>query len=341
MSSSPAGGAKILLAAAPIAGFSNRASREIMRGHGADIAYGEMVSARALAYGNRRTLELFDIQGEPSPRVVQICGSDPQHMAAAACFAVEAGAERIDINMGCPVPKVVKNGEGCSLMLKPRLAAELVRAALSAGRPVSCKFRSGWDEQNLNAVDFARRLQRAGATLLAVHARSRRQMYGGQADWRIIAQVKQAVDVPVAGNGDVFSAADALALLAATGCDQIMVGRGMLGNPWLFADIRCALEGREPPGRPAPQIILSTALRHLKRHIERGKHWLAEREGRSRAEREGEELALRAMRAHLGWYTKGLRNSAALRLRLNQAVSYAEVESLFASWLCLNHENGQ
>ncbi len=319
------------ICAAPMAGISNRAFREIVREFGADLAYGEMISARALGYGNRRTWELMDIEGEQSPRLVQISGSEAHFVAAAAEAAAMLGAQYIDLNMGCPAPKVARNNEGCMLMRQPELAAKLVSAARSAGLPVSCKFRAGWDDTSRNAVDFARRMAAAGASFLAVHGRTRQQFYSGKADWSVIRAVKQAVDIPVVGNGDIFSAADALSMLEETGCDGVMVGRGMLGNPWLFAEIRAVLRGEAAPARPTAAEIAAVALRHLRRHIARSVYWYQQREGESPATAAaGESLAIRSLRGHLGWYTKGLRNSAQLRQRINQAESLAEIEALFA-----------
>lgn len=321
------------ICAAPMAGVSNRAFREITRELGADLAYGEMISARALGYGNRRTWELMDIEGEAAPRLVQISGSEPHFVANAAAEAAKLGAEWIDLNMGCPVQKVVKNNEGSMLMQQPELAAALVAAARSAGLPVSCKFRAGWDEGSRNAVRFAQRMERAGASFVAVHGRTRQQFYSGKADWDIIRDVKQAVAIPVIGNGDIFSAADALAMREHTGCDGVMVGRGMLGNPWLFADIRAAFAGATLPDRPSPPEVAALALRQLRRHIARSVYWYQQRESAGpAAAAAGEALAIRAMRGQLGWYTKGMRNAAQLRLRINQAETLPEIERLFAEY---------
>ena len=231
--------------AAPMAGFSTRAFREILREKGIGLAYGEMVSAQALCHGNKRTRELLDFVDEPGLHVVQLFASNPGYMAEGACIARELGAHIIDINMGCPMPKVVNNGEGAALMRNPQLAARLVEAARRCGLPVTVKMRSGFNEAELNAPELAQHLEAAGAALVAVHGRHREQYYTGRADWRQIALVKQAVSIPVAGNGDVFSVADALAMREQTGCDAVMLGRGILGNPWLAGHIAAAFAEKQ------------------------------------------------------------------------------------------------
>lgn len=324
-----------LLAAAPMAGISDRSFRDIVKNMGADMACGEMVSAQALCYRNARTFELLDLEGESSPRSVQLFGAVPEHLREAAVIVREQGAEEIDLNMGCPVPKVVKNGEGSALMLEPELAARIVEATAEAGLPVTVKFRSGWDAEHINAVEFARRMEAAGVSRIAVHGRSREQFYSGTADRRVIAAVKAAVNVPVLANGDVFSHEDALSLLADTGCDGVMVGRGMLGDPWIFQRIRAAFDGESPAERPGPEAVFALALSHLREHIRRGQHWycLREKDDSEKTKQAGALLACRSMRNMMGWYMKGFRYAAQLRAAINKLDTYEEIEALLNRYL--------
>ncbi len=324
-----------LVAAAPMAGTSNRVFRDICRAHGADLVYGEMVSATALHYKSRRTRELLDLKGEKSLRIVQLFGSVPEYMAEAACIVKDLGAEAIDINMGCPVPKVVKNGEGAALMKNPALAQALVKAAAQSGLPVSVKIRLGWDDQQRNAVDFAQKMEAAGAVLIAVHGRTRSQMYQGRADWRVAAEVKRRLAIPVLVNGDIDSPAQAIAALEQSGCDGVMIGRAMLGNPWLFRQIIAVLQGKNPPPPPEAAEIIAQALSHLRRQRGRCRYWSCWRYGASDAKAlaEGELAAVRSMRTPLAWYVRGLPHAAALRRDLNRLNSVEEIEALFHAYL--------
>ncbi|MCL1816552.1 MAG: tRNA dihydrouridine synthase DusB [Clostridiales bacterium] len=326
--------------AAPLAGFSTRAFREILRTFGAGLVYGEMVSAQALCYGNKRTLELLDMEGETGPRVVQLFASSPAFIREAACIARELGADIIDINMGCPMPKVVNNGEGAALLRNPQLAASLVEAARLSGLPVTVKMRSGFNEAEQNAPELAQRLEAAGAALLAVHGRHREQYYHGFADWSQIAAVKRVVSIPVAGNGDIFTAADALAMREQTGCDAVMPGRGILGNPWLAGEIAAVLEGKPTAHVTdtcllSQRVVLDIALGHLKRQVERSIYWQGIREPNmpEQVGLKGELAAVRSMRAHLGHYVKGMPGAARLRAEINKLTRVGEIERLFEIYL--------
>ncbi|MBR6823487.1 MAG: tRNA dihydrouridine synthase DusB [Firmicutes bacterium] len=320
------------LVAAPMAGFSGRAYREIVRDHGAGTAVTEMVSAQAICYGNQRTRELLDLEGEAGPRIVQLFASKPDFLREAAAVVKEIGADVIDLNMGCPVPKVVKNGEGSALLREPKLAAELVQAAASCGLPVSVKMRLGFAASDNIHVDFAKAMEAAGAAFITVHGRYREQFYAGQADWDKIAEVKQAVSIPVIGNGDIDSPATALKRLAGSGVDALMIGRATLGDPWLFGRIRAALGGEPEPELPSWDEVCATALRLLRRQRERFIYWrlLAGFEP-ARAEVEGEYMAVCSLRAQLGHFFRGWNGAAALRNQLNTLGSVAEIEALLAS----------
>jgi nifR3 family TIM-barrel protein len=277
-----------------------------------------------------------DFTNEPGIHVVQLFGSSPAYMGEAANIARELGAHIIDINMGCPMPKVVNNSEGAALLRNPLLAANLVKAAGRSGLPVTVKLRSGFNEaEQKNAPELAQRLEAAGAALVTVHGRHREQYYTGRADWKQIAAVKQAVSLPVAGNGDIFSPADALAMREQTGCDAVMIGRGLLGNPWLAGEITAVLNKEQPPRRPSRRQIIETALLHLGRQAERSIFWQELREPGPSAEMRllGELAAVRSMRAHLGHYVKGMPGAARLRSQINQLSRVEELQRLFAEYL--------
>ena len=318
-----------------MAGFSTRSYREILRDKGVGLAYGEMISAQALCHGNSRTRELLDMAGEPGLHVVQLFGSNPAYMGEAAVIARELGAHIIDLNMGCPMPKVVNNGEGAALMRRPELAAGLVEAAARSGLPVTVKLRSGFNEAELNAPEVARRMEAAGAALIAVHGRHREQYYTGRADWTQIAEVKRAVSIAVAGNGDIFTAKDALAMREQTGCDAVMIGRGVLGNPWLAGEIAALLVEKPPTERPSRRQVLDIAVAHLQRQVERSIYWQGVREPGPPEQTRllGELAAVRSMRAHLGHYVKGMPGAARLRAQINQLIRVEELKQLFDDYL--------
>ena len=300
---------------APMAGITDRAYREILHEMGAAICFCEMVSDKALTYGDKKTVSLLNFEGEEPLVGVQLCGSEPPVMAEAAAI-IEKMAEKsgnmpvIDINMGCPVRKVVGNGEGSKLMTTPDLAVEIMRQVNSAvDLPVTAKLRLGWDSNNQNVVELAERLQEAGCEAITVHGRTREQFYSGVADWTLIVETKKRLDIPVIGNGDIFSGETAAQRLEESQCNGIMLGRGMVGNPWLVRDAVMAVKGEPIPQAPTIDERIAMAVRHLRRS----------------AEVSGEYIGVRSMRSHLPWYIKGLRGAAAMRNQINQQ---EEVESI-------------
>jgi len=287
--------------AAPMAGISDRAYRILAKEAGCALVCTEMISDLALLYGNPRTLQLLDHTGEAGPLSVQIFGSSPDSMAKAAKFAENAGADLIDLNMGCPVPKVVRNGEGAALMRNPELAARIIREVVSAVNvPVTVKMRKGWDEGSVNAVEIALLAEDAGAAAVTVHGRLKSQYYAGHADWGIIKAVKEVLTIPVIGNGDIQTPADARQMLDETGCDAVMIGRAALGNPWIFSRTIHFLSSGESLPFPSIYEKLNTALRHLDL-VSQGK---------------GDKIALLEMRKHAAWYIRGLPGAALTRQKL-------------------------
>ncbi len=296
---------------APMAGITDMPFRAICKEQGCGMTYTEMISANGLHYGSRESFELSRINCEEKPAAVQIFGSDPERMAEAAQLLEDCGASIIDINMGCPTPKIVKNGDGCALMLDPDLAGRIVKAvSRSTNKPVTVKIRRGWDGQNVNAAEIAAVAWQNGASAIAVHGRTRDQYYSGRADWDIIRQVKQAVCVPVIGNGDIFSPEDARRMLDETGCDAVMVGRGAQGNPWIFKTIIHYLSSGCLIPDPSRNEKLEIVMKHFSLLLEL----------------RGEYGATLEMRKHLAWYCKGLKHASKLKQMAFQSKSATDIE---------------
>ena len=296
---------------APLAGITDASTRSLAKEQGAALVYSEMISGKGLWYKDKNTERLLNIAEGEEPIFYQLFGSDPEILAHAARELRPRRNAGIDINMGCPVPKVVKNGEGSALLKNPQLIYDLVYAVVRAAeKPVTAKIRIGWDSDSINAVETAKAIEAAGASAIAVHGRTREQYYTGQADWNMIRKVKEAVSIPVIGNGDVFSGEDANRMLAETGCDLVMIARGALGNPWIFRDALAIWRGEEVP--PAP--TLEEKVRMMRIHLER---MLAEK---------GEYAAVREMRKHAGWYLKGVHGAAAIRRNINTITSAEELK---------------
>ena len=302
----------------PMAGVSDLPFRLLCKEMGAGLVCMEMVSAKAIAYQNKKTFDLMKTLPQEAPVSLQLFGSEPELMAEVAKKIEEEPFDILDINMGCPVPKVVNNGEGSALMKDPKLAAEIVRAISQAiKKPVTAKIRIGFDEAHLNAVEMAKYLEDAGAAAIAVHGRTREQYYSGKANWEMIARVKEALSVPVIGNGDVTCPEDAERLQKETDCDGIMIARAAEGNPWIFRDMVEYEEKGSYQGKVSQQEIGSMILRHARLQIEY----------------KGEKIAMREMRKHASWYTAGCRNSSRFRGQLNQIESYEQLEELILEWM--------
>ena len=300
----------------PMAGVTDLPFRLLCKEQGAGLLCMEMVSAKAIYYNNRNTESLLEIHPDETPVSLQLFGSDPKIMSEMAKRIEERPFAILDVNMGCPVPKVVRNGEGSALMKEPKLVYEIVSALVKAiDKPVTVKIRKGFDDDHVNAVEIAKIIEEAGAAAVAVHGRTREQYYSGKVDWDIIRQVKEAVSIPVIGNGDVTSPQKADVLVRQTGCDGIMIARGAEGNPWIFSEMIHWEETGELPSRPDKDEIREMMLKHARLQLKY----------------KGEFCGIREMRKHVAWYTKGLKGAARLREKVNAVESLEELENLLTS----------
>ena len=310
---------------APMAGVSDLPFRLLCHEQGAGMVCSEMISAKAILYHNKNTEELMQIHPDEGPVSLQLFGSDPDIVSEMAKKIEERPFSVLDLNMGCPVPKVVNNGEGSALMKNPLLAGKIIeKTAKAIQKPLTVKIRKGFDDAHVNAVEMAKIAQESGAAAVAVHGRTREQYYSGTADWDIITQVKQAVKIPVIGNGDVVDAASALRLFEQTGCDGYMIARGAEGNPWIFRQILHYFETGEHLSRPDFSEVTEMLLRHAKMQIDC----------------KGDYTGIREIRKHAAWYTAGYRNSSKLRGRINEVENYEQLEALFREVESYNEKNG-
>ncbi len=315
--SSEIGGVKLAnpFIAAPLAGITDAPTRRIAKSMGASLVYSEMVSGKGLIYQNKNSESLLKIYDDEKPVAFQLFGAEPEVIYNAAKLLRKYENEILDINMGCPVPKVVKNGEGSALLKKPDLIYEIVKAAAEgANKPVTAKIRIGWDDDSINCVKVAKTIEAAGASAVAVHGRTRMQYYSGVANWEAIKEVKENVSIPVIGNGDIFCGEDAMRMLEKTGCDMVMIARGMLGNPWIFRECEALYRGENKPKGPTIEEKREMMLNHLNSLIGE----------------KGEERAVKEMRKHIAWYTKGISGSTMLRREVNQITKAEELrEALY------------
>lgn len=302
---------------APMAGVTDLPFRLLCKEQGAGLLCMEMVSAKAIYYHNKNTEKLMEIHPEECPVSLQLFGSDPDILAEVAASIEDRTFSVLDFNMGCPVPKVVNNQEGSALMRDPKLAEKILKNLVRAvKKPVTVKIRKGFDDAHVNAVEIAKIAEACGVAAVAVHGRTRQQFYAGSADWDIIRRVKEAVSIPVIGNGDLHTAEDVLRMQEQTGCDGFMIGRGAQGNPWIFRQILHKLQTGEELEKPSAKEVAQMVLRHARMQIET----------------KGEYIGIREIRKHAAWYTAGYQNSSRLRGQINEVENYEQLEALFRNW---------
>ena len=301
---------------APMAGVTDLPFRLLCKEQGAGLLCMEMVSAKAILYKNKNTEALLSIDERELPVSLQLFGSDPDIISKIAHQIEDRPFDILDLNMGCPVPKIVNNGEGSALMKNPKLAGEIIeKTAKAIKKPVTVKIRKGFDDSCINAVEMAKIAEASGAAAVAVHGRTREQYYSGKADWDIIRQVKEAVSIPVIGNGDLLNAEDVISMYEQTGCDGFMIGRGAQGNPWIFKQVLHYFETGEKLAKPSFEEVAEMMLRHARMMLEF----------------KGEYTGIREIRKHGAWYTAGYPNSAKLRVMINEVETYEELEKLLHS----------
>ena len=309
----------------PMAGVTALPFRLLCKEQGAGLLCMEMVSAKGIYYNNKNTEQLLAIDEREHPVSLQLFGSDPEIMSEMAKKIEERPFDILDINMGCPVPKVVNNGDGSALMKNPVLAGKIIeKTARAIKKPVTVKIRKGFDDAHINAVEMAKVAEASGAAAIAVHGRTREQYYSGRADWDIIRQVKEAVKIPVIGNGDILTPEDAIRMEEQTGCDGFMIARGAQGNPWIFAQILHYFKTGEHLPKPTAEEMVQMMLRHAKMQLAF----------------KGDYTGIREIRKHAAWYTAGYPNAARLRSAINEVESYEQLEELFGRFLTYNEKNG-